>query len=313
MPFTTGSGIGDFADRVKSRFDADNLATGLPFNRGAGVGELVTNTKTAFESYGAAFSTGSGLADFVTNVKARFDSEESGGGYTDPSSDATLSAWFRSDTSGGTLGNALSQWDDASGNTRHLTQATGGNQPVLTDNLINTHPAVVFDGTDDYLVNSSAISAFLPASSAYFAVVFRQKSSAPGTTNSWLLPAIFADNGGYLGLHMVNIGGTATLRSYIYSGGGEVNADKTVSLNTWTIAIMKWNGSNLSLSINGDTPNTAAAGSVDDVTNTLRVATNYSTNPDYADVDIAEMIFRNGQPSDEAAEISYLKTRYGIA
>lgn len=50
-------------------------------------------------------------------------------------------------------GNAVSQWDDASGNARHIVQATGGNQPLFRSSVanLNSKGGVDFDGTDDYL------------------------------------------------------------------------------------------------------------------------------------------------------------------
>lgn len=47
-------------------------------------------------------------------------------------------------------GGAVSQWDDKSGNDRHVLQGTGNKQPIYTPN-----EAVTFDGVDDWLGNSS--------------------------------------------------------------------------------------------------------------------------------------------------------------
>lgn len=57
-----------------------------------------------------------------------------------------LAAWFRSDK-----GAAVSQWDDSSGNARHLAQATGSLQPTIVAGAQNGRPAVRLDGTDDYM------------------------------------------------------------------------------------------------------------------------------------------------------------------
>ncbi len=45
---------------------------------------------------------------------------------------------------------AVSQWDDKSGNLRHITQSTGANQPIYTNG-----DNVSFDGTNDWLGNST--------------------------------------------------------------------------------------------------------------------------------------------------------------
>lgn len=50
-------------------------------------------------------------------------------------------------------GNAVAQWDDGTGNTRHATQATGGDQPIYRASVaaLNSQPAVQFDGAGDFL------------------------------------------------------------------------------------------------------------------------------------------------------------------
>lgn len=45
-------------------------------------------------------------------------------------------------------GGAVSQWDDKSGNARHLTQATGSEQPI-TGTDFNGLNSITFDGSDD--------------------------------------------------------------------------------------------------------------------------------------------------------------------
>jgi hypothetical protein len=51
---------------------------------------------------------------------------------------------------------AVSEWRDKSGNNRHLAQANTGNQPTLTANALNSMPAIVFDGADDFLQSTAA-------------------------------------------------------------------------------------------------------------------------------------------------------------
>lgn len=60
-----------------------------------------------------------------------------------------LAAWFSADASGVAYvdGDPMNGWNDRSGNARHLTQATGGSQPVFYDKMRNGLPAVYFDGS----------------------------------------------------------------------------------------------------------------------------------------------------------------------
>lgn len=50
-------------------------------------------------------------------------------------------------------GNAVSSWNDASGNGRHATQATAGNRPTFRSStaVLNSKPTVQFDGVNDWL------------------------------------------------------------------------------------------------------------------------------------------------------------------
>lgn len=76
-----------------------------------------------------------------------------GSGTFNPGSVSGLALWFKADagTSTTTNGAAISQWNDQSGNARHVAQATGANQPTYQENVVNGRPVVRFDGTNDYL------------------------------------------------------------------------------------------------------------------------------------------------------------------
>ena len=68
-----------------------------------------------------------------------------------PSDIANLAAWYRADQ-GITIATGVSQWNDISGNGRHLTQATGANQPTFgATSGPNSTPALTFDGSNDVL------------------------------------------------------------------------------------------------------------------------------------------------------------------
>jgi hypothetical protein len=57
-----------------------------------------------------------------------------------------LAAWYRFGLGITSSGGAVSQWDDQSGNGRHLKQATATNQPALQGD-----GSILFDGVDNYL------------------------------------------------------------------------------------------------------------------------------------------------------------------
>jgi len=64
-----------------------------------------------------------------------------------------LAAWYdASDTSTITeISGSMSQWDDKSGNNRHLVQGTGSNQPSTGIRSINTINAIDFSGSNEYM------------------------------------------------------------------------------------------------------------------------------------------------------------------
>lgn len=59
---------------------------------------------------------------------------------------AGLAAWWTSER-----GFAAAQWNDQSGNARHLLQAVGASQPTSVASQINGRPVVRTDGVDDFM------------------------------------------------------------------------------------------------------------------------------------------------------------------
>jgi len=75
-----------------------------------------------------------------------------------PASLSGLAAWYdASQITGTTDGAALSQWNDLSGNARHLRQATGASQPIYKTAIQNGKGVVRFDGTNDVMSVVAAI------------------------------------------------------------------------------------------------------------------------------------------------------------
>ncbi len=71
--------------------------------------------------------------------------QRSPGGITAPTDLPNLAAWY-SATQGITIATGVSQWNDLSGNGRHLVQATGAKQPLFVASAQNGLPAVQSDG-----------------------------------------------------------------------------------------------------------------------------------------------------------------------
>lgn len=71
---------------------------------------------------------------------------------------ASLELWFdANDTATVTLnGSTVSQWDDKSGNTRNISQGSASQQPTWNSTGLNGMPTVVFNGSNDILLNQNA-------------------------------------------------------------------------------------------------------------------------------------------------------------
>jgi hypothetical protein len=62
-------------------------------------------------------------------------------------------------------GSTVSQWNDRSGNSRHLTQATATQQPLMVPGGLNGRDVMTFDGTNDILNRTTTGAAGLTTSS----------------------------------------------------------------------------------------------------------------------------------------------------
>lgn len=77
--------------------------------------------------------------------------------------------WFDAGVGVTLNGSTVSQWNDQSQNIRDATQATAGSQPAFVSSAVNGLPALLFDGSDDFLTfnfdpnNLTHMSIFLVA------------------------------------------------------------------------------------------------------------------------------------------------------
>lgn len=73
-------------------------------------------------------------------------------------------------------GSTVSQWNDKSGNNRHVSQPTATNQPTYNLTGFNSRPALVFDGSNDNLFRDTQT---LPDSGSVF-LVLRYNNATTG-------------------------------------------------------------------------------------------------------------------------------------
>jgi len=125
-----------------------------------------------------------GLLDLVPGAAAAYSLRSLSRSYADPvvtvrrSSDDAEEDFTAAEVADGTLaafagaGDAfVKQWWDQSGNARHATTAADANEPQIVDSgsviLDEGKPALLFDGTDDYL---SELAMSLPQPMTFFIV-----------------------------------------------------------------------------------------------------------------------------------------------
>ncbi len=116
----------------------------------------------------------------------------------------------------------VGSWDDASGNGNHAQQATSGKRPILKTNILNGHPVVRFDGSDDILTLLSNLT---------------------GTSHTILmLVKPLANPGGYLAMFTAHDMGLYLSLAHstpeLLDGWGEfadrnINSQQVLSVGTW--------------------------------------------------------------------------------
>ena len=77
-------------------------------------------------------------------------------------------------------GQLVRQWNDKSGNARHVSQATAGNRPLYKTGVQNSKSAALFDGTDDYIFNNS-VGPFSQPNTMFF--VYKFVATGAGAKN----------------------------------------------------------------------------------------------------------------------------------
>jgi hypothetical protein len=162
---------------------------------------------------------------------------------------AGLQLWLKGDaatTVGGSGG--VVQWGDQSGNANNAIQLDENLAPVLTNNAVNGHPALRFDGTDDFLEVADSpglsiagdITSFFVLRFADFAT-FRAvwaKTSAnfPAPTDMYALPnngrlRLYRGNGTDTGIQFVDSARPFSAGSFLLAGFDQAGTAVTHYLN----------------------------------------------------------------------------------
>lgn len=153
---------------------------------------------------------------------------------------ANLAAWFRFNTGITVTGSGVSQWDDQSGNGRHLKQGTDANRPTKESDGV-----ITFDGVDN-LLRCDAFTLNQPET-VYLL----------GRQITWTSVDTVMDGNTVNTLRLFQTGTTPQVQ--INAGSG-VATNANWTLNTYIPLAVVINGANSLIHVNGSAATTGNAG-----------------------------------------------------
>ncbi len=171
------------------------------------------------------------VSPFVHTYTINANDEFGTGGPAGVGNSTTNPLWLKADyITGATDGAALtSSWADASGNGNGASQSNALYQPVYNENVVNGHPAITFDGTNDYLDDTRTYNA------RTVFIVFNATSATQNATHLAQLWGSYSE-----GAH-VAIDPRTTPGGYSFDGNGTATAKYAINSNTFGTAIANGN------------------------------------------------------------------------
>jgi len=227
---------------------------------------------------------------------------------------SNLEFWVKGGVGAGTVGTNSSQWNDQSGNASNLVQATTTAQPAVTANQINFYPALVFNGTSDYMNAPSALGLTGTTPYAVYVVFI-----PTGATLQTFIGTQFGTTGpGSLEMQLYTTPGSP-LGQDCYGFGTVMTGTTNTKSGVPTIAGYERSGTGANgatLYFNGNLDKTATiAQSLG--TNFKRVGSSYTGtgNSYFSNGGIAEIVIYNAALASAAKRSqlqSYLSFKYGF-
>lgn len=216
---------------------------------------------------------------------------------------------------GSTVGKWINAVSGISGSDPNASD-TGFVQPTFHTGVLNGHPVVRFDGTNDFLATSAVLSSFFGASAWTTFAVFQARSitNSPIPDSGYENAAIWMDNAGNEGMVLKMSGSTPKVMSY----AGAV-ASQTFALNQFTFAVDSFGGGKVSIQSAGAGSGTtgtvtSAAGASTVNSSFLVLGKNYQPAHYFFDGDVAEILMydRTLTSLEMDSVTSYLDTKYAL-
>lgn len=137
--------------------------------------------------------------------------------------------WFDAASAGSVtmVSGAVSQWNDKSGNARHVMQGTAGKRPVYVAAGLNGINIVRFDGIDDALRGTTSLSGLAQAVGAVSVFAVAKSDALPSVTRDIAFLTTASGSRVFLG---------TTSGSTVYVGGRRLDADTFASANSTALS-----------------------------------------------------------------------------
>jgi len=148
---------------------------------------------------------------------------------------------------------------------RDMMTVTSADDPTIGPPIYGSLTSAVFDGTQTRLRNNLHTLDDFIATTAYRVALFFKPASLPSPAGAvYQNPGLLVDNQGVIGFVVDDTG----VHAYHSSGGSFVIADSPAvpTLNDWNVADVVFDGSHLSVALNGTVGVVKNAGTLDAIT-----------------------------------------------
>ncbi len=209
----------------------------------------------------------------------------------------------------------VSGWDDKSSNGIDFSQSGGtALRPIHGASQINSLDVVNFDGSAQFMTHGTALSNIIDAANFTFFAVYEVDSFASGVGfNVYSNPAVIADTGGILGLHLADVSGSGKLQAYNYDGSPD-SVQLVHSTATPVLSTIRHVSGILYHGLDGGTESSIVSGDTSTMAGTLRLGSNFN-GAKFFNGKLAELLVYDAAlgTSDIADVQTYLKDKWGIS
>ena len=197
--------------------------------------------------------------------------------------------------------NAVSQWNDKSGNGNHASQSTAANQPTLTTSALNGKPVIAFDGTNDFIASTS-----LNITQSYSIFLVAQTNN-----NTSGKDYLFDGLGGSQNRSLIALDYSGKIQMWAYNSWANSNFNTP---SGYFVLSAVFDTSSSSLSLNGTRANGLNIGT-SSLTDGITIGANRLANADYLKGRIAEFLILDETASTGTQSIveGYLAHKWGLA